>query len=173
MNIKETLVDSSRRLADLVVNEVGSNQEKFNELAKVMLEDEYPVSMRAARALSLCVDNHPGLVQPMVNDLVLNMEKVHTEGVKRAILKIFTSDTIQLTEDQEGILFDKCISYMISATEAIAIKAYSMDIVYNISNKYAELKQEIKEVLHVMLNDESAGIRARAGNMLKSISKEI
>lgn len=173
MNFRETLVDSSRKLADIVVNEVGRNQNKFNALASVMMEDEYPVSMRAARALSLCAEKYPHLMIPLLDDMLGKMETMKTEGVKRSVLKILASGKIKLSEDQEGILFDRCIHYMNSSSEAIAIKAYSMDIAYNISNSYPELKIELHTIFNAMLNDESAGIHARATNMLKVLNKEL
>jgi hypothetical protein len=170
MNFRETLVDSSRKLADIVVNEVGNNQNKFNALADVMMEDEYPVSMRAARALSLCTEKYPQLILPLLDDMLRKMENMKTEGVKRAVLKILASRKIELNEDQEGILFDRCVHYMNSSSEAIAIKVYSMDIACHISNSYPELKPELRTIFNAMLDDERAGIRARARKMLKTIN---
>ena len=167
------LVDSSRMLANLVVEEVGDNQQKFDELTRVALHDQYPFSMRAARAMSLCIDKYPQLIHSLLDDIIANIEKIKTEGVKRSILRSIASGSIPLTEDQEGYLLEICSNFIKSNSEAIAVQAYSMEIFYNISNHYPELKYELKEILKSQLTEsDSTGIKTKAKNMLKVLEKE-
>ena len=69
-------------------------------------------------------------------------------------------------------MLDKCYSYIKNAGEAIAVRAFAMTVVFNISKPYPELLNELKSVLiHVNHPDESPGVKSKVKNTLKDIDK--
>ena len=56
---------------------------------------------------------------------------------------------------------------------AIANRAYSMTILYNISNQEPELKPELITLFESQKDSESAGVYARAKILLQKLYKEI
>ena len=73
---------------------------------------------------------------------------------------------------QESFLLDVCYSYIQNPNQAIAVRAFAMTIIYNISKPYPELLIELKAILQLINRpEESSGIKSRIKNILKDIEK--
>ena len=67
-------------------------------------------------------------------------------------------------------MIDTCYGYIKNPNEAIAVRAFAMTIIFNISKPYPELLSELKSVLQFLNHpDESGGIKSRIKNTLKDI----
>jgi hypothetical protein len=58
---------------------------------------------------------------------------------------------------------------LINPNEAIAVRAFSMTVLFNISKKEPDLKNELKLILAELVNSDSAAIKNRAKHILKEI----
>mgnify|MGYP003435275623 FL=1 len=64
MNLRDLiLAEHSKINCSRIVNWIGNDQQRFDELFQLFLTDEPPVIQRAAWALSYSVIAHPGLIQ--------------------------------------------------------------------------------------------------------------
>ena len=90
-SIAEQLVETSRRAADMVVDYIGNNQERFDEAMDLAYKDEKTISMRAIWVVGIVVEKHPQLIQPHIKKLVKILPEIKTDAVKRIALKMLST----------------------------------------------------------------------------------
>lgn len=142
-----------------------------NELMSFALDKDQLVSNRAMWVVTHCADMEPDRFKPFHVKFInhLKHKGIHS-GVVRSILRIFQEQPVP--KKMESFVLDKCFEYAQNPSEAIAVRAFAMTVIYNISKPYPELLNELSAVLtHLISYDESAGIKARAKNILKDITK--
>jgi len=169
MNLRETiLAEHSKANCTKIVNWIGSNQQRFDELVKLFLNDEYRVVQRAAWPLSEIVMKHPLLCQKHLGKIIANLNKpgLHN-AVKRNTVRILQFVTIP--EKLHGIVMNICFDYIIDPTEKIAVKAFSLTVLQNLAKLYPEIKQELKTIIEDRWEFETAAFHSRARKILKEI----
>ncbi len=165
------LVDSSRLLADILVNDIGNNPERFEEMMNLSLRDEYPLSMRAARVIALVIESYPDLVYPYIPIMISRLSQLKTEGVRRGFLKVLSEQPFPYDEEQMGILTDIAFTWLSDPKEAVSIRYYSIEILLNVSKKYPEIQNELKSILNELLEDGSSGLQAKSTMVLKYLKR--
>jgi hypothetical protein len=167
MKLRETILkEHSKANCTRIVKWIGSDQKKFDALFYLFLNDEYRVVQRAAWPISFAVRAQPFLIKKHFSKLLLNLEKprIH-DAVKR--------NTVRLLQDAEipkkfhGRLMNICFDYIQSPEEAVAIKAFSLTILQNLSKIYPEIKNELKTIIENRWEYESVAFKVRAGKILK------
>lgn len=142
-----------------------------NELLIYALSDNQLISNRAIWVLTHCADIEPERIRPFHEILInhLKKNKLHS-GVVRSIVRIFQTQPVP--EKLQSFMLDKCYDFIKNPSEAIAVRAFAMTVVFNISKPYPELLNELSIVLsHLNIEEESAGIINRAKHTLKDIAK--
>ena len=168
MNIeKEISGDYSKYTSKRIVNLIGPDQEKFSQLVELMFCDNKVVANRAAFYLRHCYEAFPFLVKPHISRMIFALQNPLTDAVKRCITGIMQDADIP--EDEEGILADKCFQYLNSAKETIAVKVFSMTVLFRVVKKYPELKMELEESIRTQLPYGSAGFKNRGQKILKAL----
>lgn len=171
MNLRnELLKELSKQQSTKIARWIGDDAERFAGLVKLFLANEYRVSQRAAAVLSECYDNHPELIKPHLNVLVVNLQKpgLH-DAVRRNTVRVF--QFMEIPEELMGILADVCMGFIANADETIAVKAFSMTVALNITRHYPELKNELKLLIEEQLPNASAGLHNRAMKVLKELER--
>ncbi|MBL4707365.1 MAG: hypothetical protein JKY48_02870 [Flavobacteriales bacterium] len=172
MNIREQLLVTHSKANTLeVTSYIGRDPERLEELMNCFFSNEYRVTQRSAMAVSNCFDQHPDLMRPYLETLISNLSKedIHI-AVKRNTVRIL--QFIPIPEESTSLLFDYCLAYLIDSKETIAVKAFSMGILYNICKRYPELKHEVVPILEEeMERNDSAGILSRGRKILRQINK--
>ena len=167
MNLREQILkEHSKSNCDKIVRWVGKNQQRFDELFYLFLNDEYRVVQRAAWPLSYAVIAHPQLIQKHFGKLLKNLEK---PGVHAAVKR----NTVRLLQDTEipkrfqGRVMDLCFKYISEPKEPVAIKAFSITVLDNLSVIYPEIIPEIKLLVEQRYPHETAAFKSRARKFLK------
>jgi hypothetical protein len=166
---KQLLEEHSKENSLKIVNYINDDEGRFETLFSLFLSDEYRVSQRAAMVLSACFDKNPYWFNKHLPTLIqnLDMNNLHV-AVKRNTVRIL--QFVEIPEDQQVALFDHCINYLADAKEPIAVKAFSMQILYNICKEHPQLKTEVIPLLEdVLERNESAGIQSRGRKILKKL----
>src|SRR5689334_8063342 len=89
MNLREAILqEHSKKQTLKIVNFVGNNQERFDELVNLFLGDEYRVTQRGAWAASYIAEAHPELMRKHLKKIILNLEKPVHGAVKRNTLRL-------------------------------------------------------------------------------------
>jgi hypothetical protein len=169
----ELLFDSGRKTADVATGLIGANQELFDALLEFTLKEEKIYTMRASRVVYLCAHHNPQLLLPHLSFLVKNIQNYKDESLKRNFGKILTEFTKYLNEDEEGILIDQCFKWILSPDEKVVIKIYGLDIIYEFTNKYPELKTELISSIEDQLPKNSIAFKSKGKKLLQKLYKEI
>lgn len=169
MNLRsEILAEHSKAQAGKIVAWIGDSQQRFDELVKLFLHDEYRVIQRAGWPLSYAAIAHPQLVKKHLPVLVktLRKEKLHN-AVKRNIVRLLQD--VPIPEKLHGEVMDICFAFIADMQEAIAVKAFSLTILENLSKQYPEIKHELKVIIEERWDYETAAFHSRAKKILKNV----
>jgi hypothetical protein len=160
------LAEHSKTNCTRIVKWIGNNQQRFDELFNLFLNDEYRVVQRAAWPMSELVIAHPPLIQKHFNKLLKNVKKpgLH-EAVKRNTVRLL--QVADIPERFHGEVMNLCFDYIISPVEKPAVKAFSLTVLQNLSKQYPEIKQELKTIIEDRWDFESTAFKSRAKKILK------
>jgi 8-oxo-dGTP diphosphatase len=162
----------SRQEAEWVANSAIDNPSIFNKLLEYSYLKDRKLAFRASWTLSKACDIFPEMIYPHLQRIAETLPLIDNESVQRSFLRILSQNDLKsLSRSNHGILADHCFSMLRSGTSAIAIKAYSMDVLYSLSVIYPELGNELSSNVRIMMEDGSAGIIARGTSILKKISE--
>lgn len=170
MNIRAALLkEHSKKQCNAIVKWVGNDQKKFDELFDLFLHDEYRVVQRAGWPISYCVEKHPNLIQKHFSKLLKNLNKKGIHGaVKRNSIRLL--QYVIIPKKFHGRVMDICFQYVSSPTEAVAVKAFSITVLQNLSRQYPEILNELKLVIEERLDYETIAFKTRAKQLLKEFS---
>jgi len=167
MTLRDQLLkEHTKANCDAIVKWIGNSQQRFDELFKLFLSDEYRIAQRAAWPLSYAAVANPKFIQKHFSKLLGNLQKtnLHT-AVKRNTVRLLQD--IPIPEKFHGQVMNLCFDYVISPGEAAAVKAFSLTILENLSRQYPEIKSELKTVIEDRWHFESAAFHARARKILE------
>jgi hypothetical protein len=169
MNLHETILAThSKANCNRVIKWVGASQKRFDALFNLFLNSEYRVNQRAAWPLSYCVISHPQFISKHFTKLIRNLHKpgIH-DSIKRNTVRLLQH--IDIPKKFHGEIMDLCFQYISSNDEPVAVKAFSLSILQNLSTHYPEIKNEIKLVIEERWQHETAAFHTRAKKFLKTL----
>ncbi|MBI5217329.1 MAG: hypothetical protein HY958_00165 [Bacteroidia bacterium] len=172
MDFQELLVDSSRLIADIAEKQICDNPQFFGPLLRFAMQDKDEYSMRAARVVEMAVGKKPKLIKPFLGEVIEKLPRFKVDGVKRSLLKIFTEYLDIVNEDQLGYLVDCCFNFLKDRYEPVAVKYYSIKILYDVSNREPDLKHELILTLETLSETEKKSIIHESKRVLKRLYKE-
>ena len=167
---EEILKEHSKKQCQKIVRWVGDDKKRFAELIYLMLHDEYRVAQRAAYPVSYCVQNYPELIKPWFGKMIKKMgdKKAH-DAIRRNALRIL--ENVDIPEKYCGQLFEISNNYLHDLKEPIAVRAFSISVMYNIAKKYSDLIIEIQHNAESLLHCGIPAMESRSKNILKEIKK--
>ncbi|MEM9821639.1 MAG: hypothetical protein AAF985_11225 [Bacteroidota bacterium] len=170
MDLKtELLAEHSKTQALKIASYVGADQERFDALMYLFLEEEYRVTQRAAWVILFAVEAHPALLKKHLRKVVENLAQPLPDAVKRNTLRILQS--WDLPEDLLGFTAEICFQFLDDPKEAVAIRVFSMTVLYNICVKEPELANELRLVIEDHLPHGTAGFKSRGKKILKALRR--
>lgn len=168
--IKEHLSDSGRKLADLTASMVYDDSSLLQPLLEISYSGEYPWCQRASRVISLCGSGFPSLVQPYVSEIIHRLKNQQSESVRRNFLKLFCDADYKLKTRDRSLLLNLCFDYL-AGSFSIAVKVYSMDVLYKLSLNIPEIQRELYEIIENGLPGASAGYKSHGLKIMKKIAR--
>jgi hypothetical protein len=171
MNLRDELLKQhSKAQTDRVVKYVGEDKARMKELMQLFMSNEDKVTQRAAWAMSYIGIEYPALIKPYHKHLLrqMNIEQVH-DAIKRNVLRIWQE--VMPPETIWGEVYDTCFKLLRSMEEPVAIKAFAMQVMYNIALKYPELKEELSLTIQDMIPYGSPAIINRGKKIVKLLEK--
>lgn len=156
---------------DILAENIIENQKVLKLLIDYSFSDDKQLAFRASYCIVKAEEKDPGITEQYYGFFAESLQHLENESVIRAFLKILNSyDYNRLSENQHGIIVDNCFKWLNSGKSAIAIKAYSMDALYKLSCIYPELITELRSSILRVLEDGSAGIKAKGKQVLTLLS---
>ncbi|HTS43499.1 MAG TPA: hypothetical protein VMH01_03820 [Puia sp.] len=171
MKIRDMLLEEhSKKQCDRIVRYIGNDKKKFAELMKIFFHGEYRLTQRAAWPMSYCVRKYPDLIEPYFKPLLANLQKKHLhDAVIRNTVRLL--QTVDVPERYHGKLMNICFDHIQSNETAVAIKAFSLTILENLSRQYPDIIPELKLIIRERWDHESAAFRSRAKKVMKAEKK--
>lgn len=171
MTIREQLLkEISRKNWDSIVASIGTNPVLFKEVMQAFFSGNHKIELSASQVVASIADKQPELLKPYLSKLILNLKKNPSDAIRRNTMRIF--QTLDIPEKHEGELFEKGISFLKSAEEPIAVKAFAMTVLRRICERYPELCSEVIPHIEILVEENvSAGLVNRGQKELKKLRK--
>jgi len=158
--------------AEWIASSAVDNPAIFRKLLEYSFSDDKKLAFRASWTLTKACDQYPEIIYPNLPGIIEALQKIDNESAQRSFLRIISLSEIgRLSNKYHGLLADHCFSALRSASSAIAIKAYSMEILYKLAVIYPELANELATTINMLQEEGSAGIVARGRIILKRIAE--
>lgn len=159
------------REAEWIAESAIENGEILNKLLEYSFSDDRKLAFRASWTLSKVYDKYPETINPDLYRLIETLDKLNNESVQRSFLRIISqSDLNSVSIRHHGILAEHTFKMLKSGFSAIAVKAYSMEIIYKLALIYPELANELSATIRILEGEGSAGIIARGQIILKKLA---
>ena len=145
------------------------NEEKLEEIVALFLGDDKRVVQRAAAIIMTLADIESQLFAPYMHRLVMHLHHNPTETQKRNIVRIV--DFVEVPTNLEVEVMNFCFQYLENPKESIAVRAFSMRVLGKLYTKYPEIKEELKTLVEMNLEQNpSPGIINCGNKILKKIN---
>ncbi|NLN33857.1 MAG: hypothetical protein GX159_09735 [Flavobacteriaceae bacterium] len=177
MNIYKQLENNHSKENSLkIIKYIGKDENRFEELMSCFFikSKDYRVPQRAAHVVSNCFDQSPELIEPYVPLLIEKLLNPETSNpLKRNILRILRHSEISV--DKKAEVYDFVYNLLIDPKEEIAIRAFSMSVLYNLTQDFPELMPELKSTIEFILekSESSPGIRSRGRLTIIELEKDL
>jgi len=173
MGFEKLLHDSSRGAADAAASIVIDKPELLQEVFELCFSENKLTAMRVSRIFPIIGELHPEITDPFLPQLIENLELTKNESVIRNFLKLISISIGSITENNIGFLIIYCFKTLESGKQAIAIHVYCMQILYEISKSFPEIKPELVSVIEQRLPEGSMAIKTTASKILSKLYLEI
>ena len=145
------------------------SEKNFKELMVCFSNNEDKrLSQLAAWCASWAAEMRPQLIVPYSPVLIdrLTDQGIH-DAVKRNALRILESH--EIPEEYQGKLMNACFGYIENPAAPIALKAFSLYNLFNLSKIYPEIGPELKLIIETQWDNEGAAFRSRGRKILKAL----
>lgn len=158
----------------LIAESVIENLNVINCLIEFSLLSDKTLSFRASYSIVKASEKEPGIIIPYTSRFIRSLPELSNESVIRSFLKmVLEADFNDIPHAEQGLLADFCFRMLNTASSAIAIKAYSMEAIYNLSLIYPDLRVELINTITRIIDDSSAGVKAKGADILERLRKVI
>lgn len=150
-----------------MVSYLNSHPEDFEEAVELAIGDKQPYSWRAASLVWKCMEKNDQRIKGYLEKII---ESIPTkrDGHARELLIILQQ--MELEEDQEGKVFDICMSIWEKIGKQPSVRYHAFKQLSSIAKKYPELLNEIAFLTESMYMDPlSAGVKRGVIRMTKGL----
>ncbi len=167
----EILKEHSRTQALKIASYACASKKNFRELMKCFMSDEYRVAQRAAWSVGWAARKNPEMIVPYIKDLVSQIQRTDVHpAVLRNSVRIL--ELIEIPEIFHGQVMNACFQFIETPSTPIAVKAFSLTTLYNLSKYYPEIKHELKLIIEENWDHETAAFRSRGRKILSMIERK-
>jgi hypothetical protein len=160
---KQTLLRCNR-----IIQWIGEDADRFALLVKLFFAGDYRITQHASWPMSYCVREYPDLAKSYFGKFIncLSASNAHP-AAKRNIVRLL--QFAKIPKRYHGKLMDQCFRFISDPAEAIAVKAFSLTILDNLSTDYPEIRPEIKVIIEERMAFETPAFRSRAKKILSKL----
>jgi len=163
------LKEYSKTHSVFVAEVLEQNPSLIPEFLDIIYLEEEPISRRAAWSLRILFDASPNSLSSFIDDLISHLESIQSSPILRSFIAIISKTTIH--EKWYGFLIQYTSEMILDRKTEIAVKAFSMDIFYQIAKTEPDLFYELEQMIDHIYPESSRGIQNKCRNMVKCIEK--
>lgn len=171
MNIRlELEAELSKKQILAIAEYACSSPARFRKLMDCFFDPYHRLVLAATWILTKAIELHPLMLKPYLPQLVaqltnLNNAKHHIRNSLRIL------ELIEIPETFHGLVMNTCFEFVQDPKTEIAIKAYSLTIIYQLSKTYPEIQDELKCIIEEQWDHETAAFKSRGRKILNQINK--
>ena len=158
---------NSKQAVLMLGSYIANNPDFIDHILLLMREMNKPKHWKAAWVFDHVYQEDKGLILPYIDTLITLFKESKSQSVLRICGKLLTFHPV--TDKLDGDFINVCFDMLISPNVAVAIKVHAMQLVFNISEVYPELKPELKIVIQEQIPNNTAGFKSRANKLLKKL----
>ena len=170
MIIREELIaEHSKPQAMKIANYACLSEKNFKELMQCFLDKDNRIAQRAAWSVSWAARKKPQMIAPFIKILVaqLNRKDVHPAIIRNSVRVLEAAD---IPEYLHADVMNACFQFIETPATPVAIKAFSLTTLFNLSKFYPEIQRELKLIIEERWNTETAAFKSRGKKILAKIS---
>ena len=172
-NILEGLqAEHSKAMTNRIAAYIGDDADKMSELMSCFFGNDMRVSQRAASCTCWVADKYPQLIEPYLEKMLLlsRTPNVHP-AMPRNTMRILR-ELPEIPDAIIGLSTDTAFKFLETPSTPVAIRAFSMRVLYKISLKEPDLKNELKLIIETFLPHETLpGFISTAKDVLKLLTR--
>ena len=149
---------------------VCGNRQHFDELVLHFFSSDFRGAHGATKILLACAKIKPEWLAEQVPNMVRTLSKDLPVWSKRNILRVIQYQSIP--EELWGHTADQCFNYLASTDEPVAVKVFSMTVIYNLTKEVPDLARELRLLIEDQYPLGSAGFKARGRKVLNQLQKD-
>lgn len=139
----------------------------FLRVYKLISSSNPKVAWHAAWVIDHASEANPLLLEPYIIELIEKLPYLNSSSLKRHFTRMLIRH--EIPEEKLGKMIDVLLN-LIKPSEAIAVKANAIQLLYQISLREPEIKGELIDVLENMLEEEpSPGMQSKGKKILKAL----
>jgi len=170
MDVVEVLSKGSDRTAYVkVANYVGDCPKKFQLLMELFWQDSLAITQRVSNPIAMSIEKYPTLLDNHYPDIIHGLKEGKLDVIRRSCVRYL--QFAEIPDDYVGEITSICFSLLSNNREPIAIKVFSMTVLFNISKVYTELQTELVFLIQEQLPYGSTGFKNRANKILKQLMR--
>lgn len=169
MNIREELQkEHSRKNALNIAEYACFSKKNFKELMMCFLDNDQCIAQRAAWSVSWAAQKKTDMVIPYIKDLVLQLQRKEAHNaIVRNSLRVL--EHIEIPEIFHGEVMNACFGFIESPTTPVAIKSFSLTVLFRLSFFYPDIQHELKLIIEDRWDTETAAFKSRGKNILHAL----
>ena len=119
---------------------LATNPNSFGKIFNIALSEEEKICWRSAWLISSTIKHNDKRLATK-RDLLIAAIEGKKDGHQRELLRILLQ--LELEDDQEGLLFDKCLSLWENISNSSSLRITAFKFIMKTLNKYPELVEEV------------------------------
>ena len=154
-----------------IVESLKSNPQLIGELMACLFGEDPKIAQRAAWASSHVADQLPHLLEPHLDKMIYHLKQ---EGLHDSIPRntVRTLQFLTIPEYLYGEVVSLCFDYLADPKSAVAVKCFSMSVIWKICQYEPDLAIELKLLIEEQMDYQSAGFKSRGKRILKEMRKK-
>jgi hypothetical protein len=148
------------------------HSDKLEEVLEYAFNGNEKERLRGSWILHHVSDKRPEVFYIKEKMMIEQLEKTQTDAEVRFILRYYSKYRLPRHEEREALLADYCFKVLMTPSDAVAPRVYSMSILHKLVLRYPELAHELQESIQWALETGSAGMKSRGKKILQDLSKK-
>ena len=161
----------SKREASSLCTQIVNHQYSVDELMNCFFSEDWVLCQKSSWPVTILAEKNPELILPYLERMLFNLERPVHDAVVRNTIRTWAE--IDIPEELEGPIYDKCFEYFVGHQYAVAIRVFSMTICTNIAMRHHALAAEIIPIIEDNWDHGTPAWRSRGKKELKRLNKVI
>ncbi|WP_142533782.1 hypothetical protein [Saccharicrinis carchari] len=158
---------NSKQQALFLAGHIAKNKPLIELIFALMEDPKHKKAWKAAWVLDHIYQDNPNLINTYVNKMINLFMLSDNDSTRRILGKLLSF--YDITEKVDGNFVNTCFDLLQHESVAVAVKVHAMQLLFNISQTYPELRAELKLIIEEQTNNNTIAFKARAKRLLRKL----